>query len=202
MRGRQSVGCRRAKLSRDRDLTGLSRTAVILLALAASIMFYGCVGKSEVGDKPADSFDLMELLRAVDPADGSSHVNRGLSVIRKGLRKEAVALVAPVVVRASLRGATGKMMLVGFATPVFNIGDGIQLTLYLEQAGKRRFVGKRYFDAGRRSEDRAWIPLSFPVDIGDADQLEIDVTAGPQGDLVADWLALSSFSLMQREATP
>jgi hypothetical protein len=121
-------------------------------------------------------------------------------VIRKGLRKNALALVAPVSVRAPLSGASGKRILEGWATPVFNIGDGIQMDLFLTRAGARHLILGRYFDAGRAFGDRAWIPISIPIDINENDQLEIVISAGPQGDLVADWLALSGLRLVQRNA--
>jgi hypothetical protein len=94
------------------------------------------------------------------------------------------------------------MMLEGWATPVFNVGDGLQMDLFLRQAGARHFIAGRYFDAGRKFEDRDWIPIAFPLDLGQDDQLEIEVSAGPQGNLVADWLALSSFHLAQRKTAP
>jgi hypothetical protein len=94
------------------------------------------------------------------------------------------------------------MILEGWATPVFNVGDGLQMDLFLRRAGARHLMGSRYFDAGRKIEDRDWIPIAFPLDLGQDDQLEINVSAGPQGNLVADWLALSSLHLAQRKTTP
>ncbi|MDM7994135.1 MAG: hypothetical protein QUT30_00460 [Acidobacteriota bacterium] len=129
-------------------------------------------------------------------------MNRNLAVVRKGLRKDTLTLVAPVSVQAVLPDASGKMMLEGLATPVFNIGDGIEMNLFLIRSGARRPIGRRYFDSGRRAEDRAWIPIAFPVDLHAGDTLEIDVSAGPQGDLVADWLALSELRLVRRETAP
>ncbi|MBN1566211.1 MAG: hypothetical protein JXA73_00060 [Acidobacteria bacterium] len=118
------------------------------------------------------------------------------------MSKDALVLIAPVSVRISLKGMSGDLTLRGLATPVYNIGDGIHMDVFLSRAGKRYFIGNRYFDPGRRAEDRDWIPLFFPLDVGEDDQLEIDVSGGPQGDLVADWLALSSLRLMQRKAAP
>jgi hypothetical protein len=93
-------------------------------------------------------------------------------------------------------------MLEGWATPVFNIGDGIQLDLFLSRYGERHRVGERYFDSGRKAEDRDWVAIAFPLDLRENDQLEISISGGPQGDLVADWLALSSLRLMKRKSAP
>jgi hypothetical protein len=173
--------------------------ALLFIAIGTSLVFSGCAKTAEVQQRAAEGTDLIDRLSPVAP---DANISRNASVVRNGLHKDALILVAPVSVRASLRGSSGRMMLVGLATPMFNIGDGIQMDLYLSGAGERRLIGNRYFDAGRRAEDRNWIPIAFPVDLGQEDQLEIKISAGPQGDLVADWLALSSLRLMQRKVAP
>jgi hypothetical protein len=111
-------------------------------------------------------------------------------------------LVAPVVVRAPLEGIAGTLILEGFTAPVFNIGDGIQLEVFVLESGHERRVYDRYFDPGRRAGDRAWIPFSIPFDLGNSGggSLEIRISAGPQGDLTADWLAIGSLRLVQEGA--
>jgi hypothetical protein len=146
--------------------------------------------------------DLTDRFLPIPGDNPDTHIDRNLPVIRNGISREALVLIAPVSVRASLGGISGRRVLKGFATPVFNIGDGIQMNLYLLQSGKRRLVGERFFDPGRRAEDRNWIPLSFPLEPDKDDLLEIKISAGPQGDLVADWLALSSLHLTQAEVAP
>ena len=76
--------------------------------------------------------------------------------------------------------------------------------MLLKNAAGERMVYTRYFDAGRRAEDREWIPLSIPLDVrdGSGTELIIRLSAGPQGDLVADWLALTSVRLTQRTQSP
>jgi hypothetical protein len=111
-------------------------------------------------------------------------------------------LIAPVSVGASLQGISGNATLEGLATPVFNVGDGMQMDLLVKHAGTTRSIGSRYFDSGRNAEDRNWIPIALPLNLGEDDQLEIRISAGPQGDLVADWLALSSLRLVQRKTDP
>jgi hypothetical protein len=87
--------------------------------------------------------------------------------------------------------------LIGLATPVFNVGDGTRLDIYLQENGTKQLIYNRYFDAGRLAEDRDWIPLSVPLILkGSTDNwLEIQVTGGPQGDYTADWLALNSIRI-------
>ncbi len=178
------------------------RKAGLLFFLAASFVWGACVESKPVPTKTVGDIRLVDRLLPADAAAASNNVNRNFAVIRKGLRKDTLTLVAPVSVRATLPDASGKMMLEGLATPVFNIGDGIEMNLFLIRGGVRRPIGRRYFDSGRRAEDRAWIPIAFPVDLHAGDTLEIDVAAGPQGDLVADWLALSELRLVRRETAP
>jgi len=112
-----------------------------------------------------------------------------------------MALIAPVTVRTSFYGATGDMMLTGSATPIFNVGDGIQMNIFLKRHdGRLQSIYRRYFDSGRNAEDRNWIPIAIPINPDKNDQLEIEIAAGPQGDSTADWLALSSLCLIKTSA--
>jgi len=114
-------------------------------------------------------------------------------VIRKGRRADATVLIAPVTIRASLAGLSGRFMLSLTAAPAFNIGDGMQMDVTLLEEGERRPLYSRYFDAGRKAGDREWIPIEVPLALsGSGDvYLEIKVSGGPQGDMVADWLAFA-----------
>jgi hypothetical protein len=129
-------------------------------------------------------------------------LKREYPVMRKGRRANATVLIAPATVRASLAGFGGKGSLKILAAPVFNVGDGMRMDLTLLDAGERRPIYSRYFDAGRKAEDRAWIAIEVPLDLrGSGDvYLEIQVSGGPQGDLVADWLAFAEV-LMASERT-
>jgi hypothetical protein len=191
---RRAVKTRRVYVRREH----FAPAALFFLA-AASLLLGGC-SNTDAQWTTVEGIDLIERFARTDAAAQNKNVNRNLSVIRRGLRKDSLALVAPVSVRSSLHGASGRRILKGWATPVFNIGDGIQMDLFINRAGQRRLIGSRYFDAGRMLEDRSWVPISFPVEIEENDQLEIAVSAGPQGDLVADWLALSGLRLVQRNA--
>jgi hypothetical protein len=166
--------------------------AVLLLAVGAGFM--GC-GRSPVVNESA--MDLGERLSFIETGD-SKTLDRHVEVIRKGIKREAFILVAPAIVRASLQGALKEMTLNCLAAPVFDVGDGIQMSVFIRRAGTRIPAGNRYFDPGRKAEDRDWIPIAIPLSIRQGDQLEIEVSAGPQGDLVADWLALSSVRLTPR----
>jgi len=171
----------------------------VSFAIAAALCLSGCATTPHPQQKTTEGVDLVGRIVPVDSRAPDKNINRNLSVIRKGLRRNALVLVAPVSVRVPLAGTSGGLVLEGIATPVFNIGDGIQMDLYLNHGGKRRLIGNRYFDSARRAEDRDWIPFSFQLDPGKNDHLEITVSAGPQGDLVADWLALSSLRVLQRK---
>ena len=135
------------------------------------------------------------------PIDSANpeHLKRALPVTRRGERREALVLIAPVTVRAELKGLSGDMILAGFATPVFNVGDGIRMEIFLLRDGMRLKVGERHFDAARRAEDRLWIPIEFALNLTGDNDLEIEISAGPQGDLVADWLAFNSLRLLLRK---
>ena len=166
--------------------------------IALSLILGGCGKTTGIESRVGKIIDLTDKFSKVASSGPDENVNPRLYVTRKGSRKESLVLLAPVSVNASLNGASGRSVLEGLATPMFNIGDGIQLDLFRNRKGERHLIGSRYFDAGRKAADRNWIPFSFPLDLVAGDQLELTVSAGPQGDLVADWLALSSLRLMQR----
>jgi hypothetical protein len=177
--------------------TGYGMRAARCLTAAILAVWFGSMG---CGRSPAvneSAIDLGERFSLIE-SGGSKALDRHVEVIRKGRRHEAFILVAPAVIRASLQGALKEMTLNCLAAPVFDVGDGIQMSVFLERAGTRIPVGNRYFDPGRKAEDRDWIPTAIPISISRGDQLEIEVSAGPQGDLVADWLALSSIRLTPR----
>jgi hypothetical protein len=111
---------------------------------------------------------------------------------------DSMLMIAPLTVRADMSGIAGSYVLECLATQVFNTGDGIQMDIYLAGPGGRRKIYSHYFDAGRRAEDRDWIPLSVPLMLGRGldSRLEIEASPGPQGDLSSDWLALSAIRLV------
>jgi len=131
-------------------------------------------------------------------------LDRHLMVVRHGRRMDAMVLVAPVTIRAPLGGLFGNLTFECLAAPVYFVGVGMQMDVLLKNEAGEHLVYTRYFDAGRHAEDRDWTLLSIPLDLPDASTSEIIIrlSGGPQGDLVADWLALASVRLMRRTQSP
>jgi hypothetical protein len=180
-----------------------SRWGFFFLAwiLVAALMFFAsCENRDRVKLEDAQTLNLMDRFSSADSALQDSHLRQNQYVTRKGLRKKSLVMIAPVCIHASLRGVSGKATLRGWAAPVFNIGDGLQMNLFLRSSGIRHQIGSRYFDAGRKAEDRDWIFLKVPLEMGEDNWLEIEISAGPQGNLVADWLALSELSLVKSKS--
>jgi hypothetical protein len=166
----------------------------------------GCA-TTVVISRSAREADLTERFVRAAPADyrteGEKQFVRHEKVVRNGLSRDAMVLVAPVAIRASLEGIAGGGVLEGQSTPVYNVGDGMRMDILLLARGRERMIYSRYYDAGRLLEDRAWIPIQIPLDLGEwprDSQLEIRVSGGPQGDLVADWLALSGIRIVRKDA--
>jgi hypothetical protein len=170
---------------------------LVLASMVTSLGIAGCRKNGEIQIGSGSDIDLSERISLIS-AGAPDNFQRHLDVIRKGERKDAINLVAPAAIRASLQGATGKWILKFWAAPVFDVGDGIQMNIFVLRAGNRVPAGSRYFDPGRRAEDRNWIPIAIPLEAQPGDQMEIEVSAGPQGDFTADWLALSSLKLVAR----
>jgi hypothetical protein len=178
----------------------------LLAAVGLLMLSGGCAPPAGIS-KPPSGLDLTErfVLRAsaYRRAEGEKPFVRHERVVRNGLARDAMLLVAPVTIRAPLDGISGSAVLAGFSAPVYNVGDGLQMYILLLGNGSERVIYSRYYDGGRRLEDRAWIAFEIPLDLGDRPddyQLEIRVSGGPQGDLVADWLALSAMRIVQRQA--
>ncbi len=173
---------------------------VLWLLAAMCVYSAGCSSGGKEKSVNPTLYDLMERFAPVDSASSESQFRKHMLVIRKGVRKDALVAVSPVIIRAPLQGVSGQMVLQGFAAPVFNIGDGIQMNIFLRYAGISRPISSRYFDPGRKIEDREWIPIEIPLTLSEGEQLEIQAVAGPRGDSTADWLALSSMQLASKKA--
>jgi hypothetical protein len=100
----------------------------------------------------------------------------------------------------TLAGISGPVSLRGWVAAVFNIGDGIQMEMKLMDSNRQLDLYSRRFDPARSSADRDWTPvdIDFNLEAGKTWDLEMTVSAGPQGDLVADWLALADLHVQQR----
>jgi len=123
---------------------------------------------------------------------------------RNGEKKDAMILVAPVAVIASLTGIGGRGWLECMAAPVFNVGDGFVLEVVLSRDGREEVISRRFFDPGRLKSDRRWMPLSMPIDFMESEAVELrfKLAGGPQGDLVADWLAIASPRIVLERPQP
>jgi hypothetical protein len=124
---------------------------------------------------------------------------RRVPVTRRGHKEDAIVLAAPVCARAVIPGIAQNVRLRCLAAPMFNAGDGFQLDLILRYSGGEEKLYSRYFDPGRNALDRNWIDLEIPLHPREGEVgLDFRVSAGPQGDLVADSVALSNLRLVER----
>ena len=171
------------------------------IPIAVLICLASCGNGGRIQEEDAPVLDLMDRLAPTDSNQPDEHFKQDQLVIRRGLQRKALVIVAPVRIHASLQGVSGKVTLRGWATQVVNIGDGLQMDLFLRRSGIRHQIGSRYFDSGKKAEDRDWIPIEVPLEISEEDWLEIEISAGSQGDLVWDWLALSSLGLFKGKSS-
>jgi hypothetical protein len=184
---------------RESGCNHLGVCVLVLVWAAASLGIAGCGKNGAVQIRSGSNIDLSDRFSLIS-AGAPENFQRHIDAIRRGERKDALKLVAPAAIRASLQGATGKWILKFWAAPVFDVGDGFLMMVFLRRSGTRVVVGNRYFDPGRKDEDRNWIPIAIPLEIQPGDQLEIEASGGPQADFTADWLALSSPVLTARQS--
>ncbi len=195
--------CRVLETVRTRG-SGLSFQSVSVRLLVCYVLWTGCDVRrvhdpSEGGEQRA--WPVLQVTGGfADGAGGrrpEASVKR-IAVTRKGVRKDAVVLVAPAEVFTTIPAGAGSVVLECSAATVFNIGDGIQLSVEIERADRREPVYGRLFEPGRRSQDREWNVIRIPLNLpGQAEtKLRWSASAGPRGDLTADWLALSNIHLL------
>ncbi len=167
--------------------------SLCVATLACGALLLPCAAQSAT--------EKLDLTARFQTDGGGGSLRQHVSVTRKGRRVDATVLIAPVTARASLSGLSGRFQLRLTAAPAFNVGDGMQLDLVLSDAGVRRTIYSRYFDAGRKAEDREWVPIEVPLALSGSGSvyLEIRVSGGPQGNMVADWLALAEVLLVRAE---
>jgi hypothetical protein len=188
-------------------------TRMLPIVLCLFCMFYaalcvtGCALVPRAARPAAGELDWADRFStgreaAVAPGNSGSF-QRHSFIKRNGQGKDAMVLVAPVAIKAALSGLAGRCRLQLQATPVFNIGDGLVMDIFVGSANERRQVFSRYLDAGRSAADRNWIPLEIELDVpgSDSPYLEIRASGGPQGDLVADWLALAALRITPAPAS-
>jgi hypothetical protein len=175
---------------------------VIVIAVGFIILITclcGCNAPPGLESAEKSKYDLTDRFSVISPqtSPASREFYAHFFVSRKGSRKDSMVLTAPTAVHASLAGFAGQVKLMGLATPVFNVGDGIQLDILLKENGTTQLIYNRYFDAAHLAEDRDWIPFSVPMELksGTDNWLEIQISGGPQGDNTADWLALQAMRI-------
>ena len=187
-----------SKTQKALESSGLRVLASIGMTTSLLLLGWACGTRGTLAQDGGIVY-LRDRLSVVTPETGGSF-SPHFAASRNGVGRDSILLIPPTKVRASLQGITGPVMLEGIVTPVYNIGDGMQLDIVLIDGGTRRGVYSRYYDPGRKAEDRNWIPLYIPLDLprGHDIRIELMVTAGMQGDLVADWLAVSELRVVQR----
>ena len=165
-----------------------------LLVLQGALFATGCAH----APRPAPGGLLERFVPAMLGADRASF-RAPVSVDRAGGKKISMVLVAPSAAKASLEGFRGRIELHFMAVPVFNVGDGIQMDIWLLDEGPPVQICSRYFDPGRRFEDRRWRPVTIAMDVRRTDaQLEIRIAGGPEGNLTGDWLAFADLRISAR----
>ncbi len=196
----QSKGYRRIRVIRGMHLFG---PLPVMLAIGFALNGCGAARQPTNSSMLLDLGERFSLLPAGNIASlQNQSFTRHYPVMRRGTSLDCLVVVAPATIRASLSGLAGKMILKCVATPVFNLGDGFRMDVIIATGAFEGVVYERYFDPGRKNEDRNWIPLAIAFEApGTKDaELRIRVTAGPQGDLVDDWLALHGLRLDRQEA--
>jgi hypothetical protein len=164
-------------------------------------MVGGCSnrGHNQTSDSLLELSDLFIPLPGVSEAVlGSGSLSRNFPVTRKGIRRNSLILRAPAGMQLPLRGLSGRARFRAYTACVFNVGDGVRMDIVLTGGGFERKLLSRVYDAARRAEDRDWIPIDVEIDIAENTShfLQVSVSAGPQGDLTGDWLALASPELV------
>jgi hypothetical protein len=193
------------------DLIAYSGTGRLLLMTMAMLLMWstGCsTAKIAGGSSPVAGigarFEANSVAGSRRTREGGSFTPH-FKVVRNGVARDSLVLEAPVTIWTTLEGARPKAVIECITTPVFNVGDGMQMEVSLIENGRSRMLLQRYYDAGRCLADRAWIPLRIPLDLqgpSGAARVEIRLSSGPQGNLVADWLALSDIHIVPGQEQP
>jgi hypothetical protein len=181
------------------------RARVSCAVLGAALLWIASACRTGESRAPATvaaqpEFTVLQnaAVRAAEP-----QMYRNFEVVRRGRREKSMVLVAPVEVRAEIGGPSRdgcELHLQGVASAVFNLGDGMTFQVLLARDGAPVPIYERTFDPGRAAADRDWSALDVPLDLrpGERGQLLLRLGAGPQGDLVGDWLALARLAIVEK----
>ncbi len=187
----RSAACFRSRGAGSPGRSAFSRLAA-LIAIHGALLATGC----SRAPRPVPANVLERFVPVVQSPNRPSLLNP-VVVDRAGVKKSAMVLVAPIAVRAPLAGFLGRIELQLAVAPLFNVGDGIQMEIWLLDDGPPVRICTRYFDPGRRFEDRRWTPITATMDVHRRDaRLEIRVSGGPEGNLTADWLAFADLHIL------
>lgn len=168
--------------------------------LAALLVVHGALFTAGCSHaRPPAPAGLLERFAPAMKVTNRSFFMNPVVVDRAGSKKRAMVLVAPAAASAPLEGPVGRIRLQLEIVPVFNVGDGILMEIWLRDSEPPVRVCSRYFNPGRRFEDRRWTPVTVDMNVhrGDA-QLEIRVSAGPGGNLTGDWLAFADLHISRK----
>jgi hypothetical protein len=79
----------------------------------------------------------------------------------------------------------------------FETGDGVVARVFFEHGGQKQLLFERRLNPRDVPEDRRWLDVTLDLSAykGQDGTLELECTAGPAGDAVADWLGWSGLFL-------
>ena len=191
----EALPLRARTFRQDRGRRAASACLTAVLAIHGAFFATGCRGA-----RPSAPAEMLERFVPAKQVARRSSLLNPIVVDRAGSKKKAMVLVAPASAKAPLGGDSGRIELQLEAVPVFNVGDGIQMEIWLLDDGPPARICSRYFDPGRRFEDRRWTPVKVEMNVHRKDaQLEIRVSAGPEGNLTGDWLAFADVSISRKK---
>ncbi len=147
---------------------------------------FGC---APAPDQSLANRDLLADLASA-PIDENPSANEHVKIwdfARGGVRRPCLVTIAPSEVGFELDGSgeTGKLTF-HLGMP-FNLGDGAEARIYLEEEGKRTLIFSRVLDPARQRPDRDWIPVE--LELPRRSGLRLIFAALPtSGDLTGDWI--------------
>ncbi len=166
----------------------------VFLTISVVLLVTGCSHTP----RPSPNGLLERFVPLMNTA-GRSHFRNPVVIDRAGSKRTAMVLVAPAAVRAPLESMPGRIEFSLEVVPVFNVGDGVQMEIWLREGVASSRVYSRYFDPGWRFEDRRWTPVTVAMDVHCRDaQVEIRVSGGPEGNLTGDWLAFADLRISRK----
>lgn len=158
------------------------------------LFFFGCTavlnfGCAPTASKGRASGDLLALFESAAMA-GNASGNESVMVsdfARGGVRRRCLVTIAPSEFAFALDGSGGRAKLTFYLGMAFNLGDGAEARIYLEEDGERRLVFSRALDPARRRSDRDWIPVELELTRRSGSRLVLAALPN-SADLTGDWI--------------